>query len=104
MSDDTERSVASDGSVATPVAWAVVWEGDELFDRTTVSFTEEAARRHVEICPSLRGKVVTLYFRPRPVLLPPVPDDFDISEGNGYAAAIVDFKRALSEAGVEWTE
>jgi hypothetical protein len=38
------------------------------------------------------------------VLLPPVPDDFDISEGNGYAAAIVDFKRALSEAGVEWTE
>lgn len=65
MSDENERSVASAGSVAgEPVAWAVVWENDERFDRYTVSFTEEAARRRAASCPSMKSNIVTLYRSP----------------------------------------
>jgi hypothetical protein len=38
------------------------------------------------------------------VRLPREPEDFEISEANGYAAAIEDFKRALTEAGIEWVQ
>ena len=46
-----------------------------------------------------------LYRHPQAtVRLPREPEDFEISEANGYAAAIEDFKRALTEAGIEWVE
>lgn len=69
MADDTTpqdgkaMSPASTGSVR-PFAWAVVWENDERFDRYTVSFTEQAARRHATSCPSMKSTVVPLYRLP----------------------------------------
>ena len=61
--DSAAMSPASTGSVE-PVAWAVIWENDERFDRYTVSFTEEAARRHATSCPSMKSTVITLYRSP----------------------------------------
>ena len=98
MSDENERSVASDGSV---VAWAVV-SGD-CVDSTFTDRDEAVEWAYALIPPP---QIVPLYRHPtsKAVRLPQTPDDFEISEANGYAAAIADFKRALAEAGIEWTE
>ena len=99
MSDENERSVASDGSVA---AWAVM-DGT----KTLVGY-HSCSRDKAEAWAREYGfpEVVPLYRQPtsKAVRLPQTPDDFEISEANGYAAAIVDFKRALTDAGIEWTE
>ena len=105
MSETNERSVASAGSV-WPLAWAVASGSHRVYD---VYDTEGEA---VAICLWLRDEendgswvTVPLYRLPRAtVRLPFAPSDFEISERNGYAAAIEDFKRALAEAGIEWVE
>ena len=100
MSDTNERSVASTGSVE-PVAWAVM-------DRTkTLVGYHSCSREKAEAWAREYGfpEVVPLYRHSHAtVRLPREPEDFEISEANGYAAAIEDFKRALAEAGVEWVE
>ena len=100
MSDENERSVASDGSVE-PVAWAVMDGTKTLVGYHSCSRekAEAWAREYgfLEVVPLYRHSHAT-------VQLPREPEDFEISEGNGYAAAIEDFKRALAEAGIEWTE
>ena len=103
MSDTNERSVASAGSVSgEPAAWAVM-DGT----KTLVGY-HSCSRDKAEAWAKEYGfpEVVPLYRQPpsRAVQLPQAPDDFEISEANGYAAAIVDFKQALAEAGIEWTE
>jgi hypothetical protein len=96
MSETNERSVASTGSV--PVAWAVVYPNDEV---AVIAFK----RRDADERASASDRVVPLYRHPQvTVRLPWGPEDFEISEANGYAAAMEDFKRALTEAGVEWAE
>jgi len=97
MSDENERSVASDGSVGEPVAYQAVDEYGRPFGYAQI------------ILPFgqwPKSQRVPLYRQPasKAVRLPQAPDDFEISEANGYAAAIVDFKRALTKAGIEWTE
>ena len=97
--DDAAMSPASAGSVAgRPVAWAALRDDGDI---AWIGYTPEGAadgacgRRIVPLDRQPTSKVVRL---------PQAPDDFEISEANGYAAAIVDFKRALTDAGIEWTE
>jgi hypothetical protein len=100
MSDENERSVASAGSVG-PVAWAVM-DGT----KTLVGY-HSCSREKAEAWAREYGfpEVVPLYRHSHAtVRLPREPEDFEISEANGYAAAIEDFKRALAEAGIEWVE
>ena len=101
MSDENERSVASTGSVG-PVAWAVTPQGrDDEIDCEFI-YPDEATAGDVA---ADWGVVVPLYRHPRAtVRLPREPKDFEISEANGYAAAIEGFRRALASAGIEWVE
>ena len=84
-----------------PVAWAVM-DGT----KTLVGY-HSCSRDKAEAWAKEYGfpEVVPLYrHQHATVPLPRVPQDFEISEANGYAAAIEDFKRALAKAGVEWVE
>jgi hypothetical protein len=97
MSDENERSVASDGSVGEPLAWAALREDGDV---AWIGYTPEGAADG-----ACGRQIVPLYRQPHAtVRLPREPEDFEISEANGYAAAIADVKRALAEAGIEWTE
>jgi hypothetical protein len=101
--DNAERFAASAGSVGgDPVAWAAM-DGTK-----TVVACVSASRAAAECFSADYGfpEVVPLYRQPHGVAvrLPQVPDDFEISEANGYAAAIADFKKALCDAGIAWTE
>lgn len=62
MNDTNERSCASRGS--QPEAWAVEWKGDTRIDRSTVCYTEDAAKRRADECPSLEGVCIPLYRSP----------------------------------------
>ena len=99
MKDNAEQSIPSRGSHGEPMAWAVLRIDGSVYD---VYRNEEEAKAIDEAVTGNHG-IVPLYRRPQTVVIPPVPDDFDMSEGNGYAAAVVDFKRALAEAGIKWT-
>ncbi len=66
MNDTNERSCASRGS--QPEAWAVEWNGDTKIDRSTVHYTEDAAKREADECPALGGICVPLYRHPQPTL------------------------------------
>jgi hypothetical protein len=60
--DTPEPSLASAGSL--PEAWAVEWKGDTKIDRSTVCYTEDAAKRKADECPGLDGVAVPLYRAP----------------------------------------
>lgn len=101
MSETNERPVGSDGYVGEPAAWAVIDGTKALvgYQSCNRDKAEAWAREY-----GFLG-VVPLFRRPQaPVRLPREPADLEISEANGYAAAIAVFKRALAEAGVEWLE
>ena len=96
-----------------PLAWAVIGSGETeghvagLHDTRLEAEMRISRMNEVGDCARARTMLVVPLYRhahPRVVQLPKAPDDFEISEANGYAAAIVDFKRALAEAGIEWTE
>jgi hypothetical protein len=44
--------------------WAVEWKGDTKIDRSTVCYTEDAAKRKADECPALYGVAVPLYRSP----------------------------------------
>ena len=64
--DTPEPSLASAGS--QPEAWAVEWRGDTKIDRSTVCYTEDAAKRRAGECPALGGAAVPLYRATQPAL------------------------------------
>jgi hypothetical protein len=90
MSDDTERSVESAGS--QPEAWAVEWKGDTTIDRSTVCYTEDAAKRRADECPALDGVAVPLYRQPQHTL---TDEERDVLDRLAHDAS---YRR------MEWTE
>jgi hypothetical protein len=95
MSDENERSVASAGSHREPVAWAVEWKVDTKIDRSTVCYTEDAAKRKAEECPALDGVAVPLYLQPQPPLtdaereaVEVAAEAYDSDHGERFAATL----------------
>lgn len=98
--DSAAMSPASTGSVDKPVAWATLFCGSPLVVSRFKQICDDEAHYQGDV-----ATVIPLYrYSHATVRLPREPEDFEISEANGYAAAIEDFKRALTEAGVEWVD
>ena len=131
MSDTNERSVASGGSVEgkprngaasacetvrsepEPLAWAVIGSGETeghlagLHDTRLEAEMRIARMNEIGDCARARTMLVVPLYRhahPRVVRLPKAPGDLEISEANGYAAAVEDFTRALADAGIWWKD
>jgi len=107
MSDDTERSVASAGSVDEPVAWGVLRVGGR-FGYASVDLDEAVEMQaRLERMENWKYEVVPLYaLYPRAVRLPKLLEKMHgaTDYGKGYNTALRTCQEILTDSGVHVLE